>query len=143
MSACLGDRVRCPVCSRSYAPLKSGLLRVHWARQPDGRGLPFGDPCSGSGQVPAGLKVETGQPVTHQDQPVRLEPRPGDPTPEQVIEAMRDLGRDVRIVDLADKWDTRAAAARQAGDQDRSRALEAWVWETAAAELRALLKEET
>jgi hypothetical protein len=58
MSARLGDRVVCPVCQRSYAPLKSGLLKQHWQRPPDGGPVPPDqDPCVGSGQPPAGKAV--------------------------------------------------------------------------------------
>jgi hypothetical protein len=52
MSVRLGDRVVCSECGRSYAPTRSGKVRAHWARDPDGSSLPFDDPCSGSGKDP-------------------------------------------------------------------------------------------
>lgn len=43
----------CPTCKRAYLLKHDGTLRKHWARDGMGRGLPFSDPCAGSGQKPA------------------------------------------------------------------------------------------
>lgn len=42
----------CPVCKRLYQLTKEGALRSHWKRDGMGKGLPFSDPCDGSGGKP-------------------------------------------------------------------------------------------
>lgn len=42
----------CPICGRSYRLKNDGTLRSHWKRDGMGNGLPFSDPCDGSGQKP-------------------------------------------------------------------------------------------
>lgn len=46
-------RGTCPVCRRDYQLNRSGTLRKHWKRDGMGRGLPFSDPCGGTGKRPA------------------------------------------------------------------------------------------
>ncbi|MCG6493407.1 hypothetical protein [Kitasatospora sp. A2-31] len=42
----------CPSCSRRYQLKADGTLRKHWSRDGMGRGLPFSEPCAGSGTRP-------------------------------------------------------------------------------------------
>jgi hypothetical protein len=49
-------RGTCRVCGRDYQLTRDGLLRKHWKRDGMGRGLPFSDPCLGSGQQPGGAR---------------------------------------------------------------------------------------
>jgi hypothetical protein len=46
------DYAQCPVCGRPYQLTTKGRLRKHWKRDGQGKGLPFSDPCPGSGQTP-------------------------------------------------------------------------------------------
>lgn len=43
------NRAVCPVCGRPYKVTASGTIRKHWKRDGMGKGLPFSDPCDGSG----------------------------------------------------------------------------------------------
>jgi len=45
-------RGTCPTCGREYTLIKGGRLRSHWKRDGMGKGLPFSDPCPGSGEQP-------------------------------------------------------------------------------------------
>jgi hypothetical protein len=47
-----GKTGTCPVCGRPYQLTKTGSIRKHWARDGMGKGLPFSDPCTGTGQTP-------------------------------------------------------------------------------------------
>jgi hypothetical protein len=47
----------CSACGRSFAVTRLGKLRKHWARDGMGKGLPFSDPCTGSGTAPAEAPV--------------------------------------------------------------------------------------
>lgn len=39
----------CITCGRIYQLTNAGRLRKHWKRDGRGKGLPFSDPCPGSG----------------------------------------------------------------------------------------------
>lgn len=43
----------CRVCGRTFVLTKTGLVRRHWARDGMGKGLPFSNPCDGSGETPS------------------------------------------------------------------------------------------
>lgn len=63
----------CPVCLRPFVLKKDGALRKHWARDGMGKGLPFSDPCTGTGGQP----VSFDQLTREQQQEFTNGPMPG------------------------------------------------------------------
>lgn len=48
----LDPRRTCPTCNRPYSLKRDGTIRQHWKRDGMGKGLPFSEPCTGSGKPP-------------------------------------------------------------------------------------------